>query len=127
MGLNFTFVCNPKNYKCNSLIFPPIHGFTLQPTPLVSPPNPNVVHILPIQPVLQTPPSFFEPTLIHTLSPSTEQIDQHLLEDPFDQIFTFIPRPSRISSSLHCSIRTTKGNTIKHKDYFANLVTISDF
>jgi hypothetical protein len=116
-----------KNYKCDGPKFPPIHAFTLQPTPFVLPPNSNVVHILPIQPVIQTPPPFFEPIFIHTLSPSTKQFDHDLLEDPFDQIFTSIPRPSRISSSLQCSIRTLKGKTTKYKDYFANLVTILDF
>jgi hypothetical protein len=91
----------PKIYKCDIPNCPPIHAFTLQPIPLVLPPNPNVVHTLPIQLVLQTPPPFFEPTFIHTLSPSTEQIDHDLLEDPFDQNFTSIPRPSKISSNLH--------------------------
>jgi hypothetical protein len=98
-----------KIYKCDNPNCPPLHVFTLQPTPLVLPPNPNVVHILPIQHVFQTPLPFFEPTFIHILSPSIEQIDHDLLENPFDQIFTSIPRPSRISSSFHCSIRTTKG------------------
>jgi hypothetical protein len=28
MVLNFTFVCNPKNYKCDNLNNPPIHAFT---------------------------------------------------------------------------------------------------
>jgi hypothetical protein len=116
-----------KVYKCDSPNFPPTHAFTLQPTPLVLPPNPNVVHILPIQHVLQTSPPFFEPTFIHTLSPSIEQIDHDFLEEPFNQIFTSIARHSRISSFLHCSIRTTKGKTTKYKDYFANLVTILDF
>ncbi len=28
MALNFTFVCNPKNYKCDNPNCPPIHAFT---------------------------------------------------------------------------------------------------
>jgi len=29
MALNFTFLCNPQNYKCDNLNSPPIHVFTL--------------------------------------------------------------------------------------------------
>jgi hypothetical protein len=99
----------------------------LQLVLLALPPNPIVVPTLLIQSIPQTTPPFLKPLPPHTFSPSSEHIELKLFNDPFDRIISSIPSPLKVSSSLCHSTWTTKGKTIKYKDYFANLVTISNF
>jgi len=98
-----------------------------QPVPFVLFPNPIAVPTLPIQLIPQTPPPFLKPLPHNTLSPSSEHIESQLLNDPFDQIISSIPSPSKIISSPCHSTQTTKGKSTKYKDYLTNLVTISNF
>jgi hypothetical protein len=98
---------NPHHHlKVMHIMFPRngLHLYHFSFASLALPPNPNGVPTLQIQPIPQTPPTFIEPICVHTFALANKHIDHDLLKDPFDQVFTSIPSPSRISSSPHYSI-----------------------
>lgn len=108
---------NPHHHLKVMCIMFPRNGLNLYHfyfASLTLPPNPNGLPTLQIQPILQTPPPFIEPTHVHTFALFNEHIDHGLPKDPFDQVLTSIPSP-RISSFPHYSTQTTKRKTTKLK------------